>query len=390
MEPGSRFHESSEDAMHNVPVWETGERTNYAPLTHDATADIVVIGLGGSGLAAVLAARARGYSVIGIDAAAVAAGAAGRNGGFLLQGTAAFYHDARAAIGHDRARALYDITGQELRRIAAETPDSVRITGSLRIAWSDAELDDCDVQYEALREDGFAVEHYVGSEGKGLLFPGDGVYQPLARCRTLAAMAVAAGAGLHEGTYATDIAGDEVRTPHGSIRCNAVIAAVDGGLRAMFPELSSRVRTARLQMLATAPERDVHFPRPVYARYGYEYWQQLPDGRITLGGFRDRYAQDEWTDADTPSPEIQDLLERHLRDVLHVSAPIEHRWAASVGYTDNELPIFEEVRPGVWAIGGYSGTGNVIGAACGRAAVECVSGGDPQIARLLNATTGPA
>jgi hypothetical protein len=37
----------------------------------------------------------------------VAGGAAGRNGGFLLAGLAAFHHDAVAAHGRARARALY-------------------------------------------------------------------------------------------------------------------------------------------------------------------------------------------------------------------------------------------------------------------------------------------
>jgi gamma-glutamylputrescine oxidase len=36
------------------------------------------------------------------------------------------------------------------------------------------------------------------------------------------------------------------------------------------------------------------------------------------------------------------------------------------------MPVFEEVRPGVIAIGGYSGTGNVVGAIFGRAAARVV------------------
>ena len=75
-----------------------------------------------------------------------------------------------------------------------------------------------------------------------------------------------------------------------------------------------------------------------------------------------------------PTPPIQDLLERHVRERLGVSAPVTHRWAASVAYTENELPIFEEARPGVWAIGAYSGTGNVVGAVCGRAAARASFG----------------
>ena len=63
-----------------------------------------------------------------------------------------------------------------------------------------------------------------------------------------------------------------------------------------------------------------------------------------------------------------------LREHLRVSAPITHRWAASVGYTDTGLPIIHEVRPNVWALGGYNGTGNVVGALCGRAIAEHLAG----------------
>lgn len=371
-------------ARYNTPVWDDGEWQPLPALETDITTDIVVVGLGGSGLAAVLEARALGLDVTGIDAGTVAGGAAGRNGGFLLAGTAHFYHDACATSGRARALALYRETMKELQRITAETPEHVRITGSLRIAWSDDELDDCRAQLHAMQADGLPAEWYNGAEGKGILIPTDGVYQPLDRCRTLARRALAGGARLFENTRALEISGNNVRTSHGTIRCNAVVVAVDGGLSTIFPELRTRVRTARLQMIATAPAPEVHYPRPVYARYGYEYWQQLTDGRIAFGGFRDRRLDDEWTDDATPSIEIQTLLETHLRDVLGVRAAIEHRWAASVGYTTDLLPVFEEVRHHVWATGAYSGTGNVIGAMCGRAAVRCATGEEQRVAHLLH------
>ena len=75
-----------------------------------------------------------------------------------------------------------------------------------------------------------------------------------------------------------------------------------------------------------------------------------------------------------PSAAIQGHLERFVRERLGVRAPITHRWAASVAYTDDELPIFEEVRDGVWAVGAYSGTGNVVGAVCGRAVARAAFG----------------
>jgi gamma-glutamylputrescine oxidase len=158
------------------------------------------------------------------------------------------------------------------------------------------------------------------------------------------------------------------------VRADRVIVAVDGRLERMFPQLEGRVRTARLQMIGTAPTREVHLTRPVYARWGYDYWQQLPDGRVVLGGFRDRREHTEWTSDAEPSDDVQRLLEQHLRRELHVQAPITHRWAASVGYTESGLPVLEEMRDGVWAVGGYSGTGNVMGALCGRAAARLAFG----------------
>ena len=80
---------------------------------------------------------------------------------------------------------------------------------------------------------------------------------------------------------------------------------------------------------------------------------------------------------------IQSYLERVLREKIGVKAPITHRWAASVSYTFNGLPVLAEVRPGVWVIGGYSGTGNAIGALCGRAAAHLSSGDTTEFAKLL-------
>jgi glycine/D-amino acid oxidase-like deaminating enzyme len=138
-------------------------------------------------------------------------------------------------------------------------------------------------------------------------------------------------------------------------------------------------------MIATAPTREISVPRPVYARWGYDYWQQLADGRLILGGFRDVGGDEEWTDSSTPSERVQSELERFLRERLGVRAPITHRWAATVSYSRSDLPVLEEVRSGVIATGAYSGTGNVLGALCGRGAARLALGQRAEITRLLAA-----
>lgn len=356
------------------PVWDQGGSLELPVLQGEVTADVCVVGLGGSGLAAVREALARGLKVVGIDAATVGAGAAGRNGGFLLAGLAAFHHVAAAELGPERAAALYRLTLAEVEAMERLTPGLVRRTGSLRVAASPEELEDCRLQLERMREDGLPVEPYSGPEGEGLLFPLDAVFDPLARCRRLASLALEGGAALFGRSPALTVARDEVRTPSGRVSCGAVVVAVDGRLELLLPELAGRVRTARLQMLATAPTDEVRLPRPVYRRYGYEYYQQLPDGRIALGGFRDRGGDAEWTLDAEPTPQVQGLLERFLREELGVSAPITYRWAASVGYANGVLPVFARLRGGVVAIGGYSGTGNVVGSLLAREAVAAAVG----------------
>ena len=378
----------------NVPVWAGGGSNSREAgpaldrLTSAIDADVCVIGLGGSGLTCLGALLEAGLSpsrVVGVDARTVASGAAGRNGGFLLAGTADFYHDAIAKFGHARARRLYQLTIGQIDEIARETPAAVRRVGSLRIASSDEERQDCAEHLAALGTDGFPGEPYAGPEGEGLLVPTDCAFDPMLRCRLLARRLFDEGVRLFEHSPVVEIRQGEVRCAAGRVRCDRAIVAVDGRLGRLLPELEANVRAVRLQMLATAPTTEVMLPRPVYARWGYDYWQQLENGRVVLGGFRDLGGAAEWTDDATPSELIQQLLEQFLRDSLHVRAPITHRWAATVSYSLNGLPLLVEVRPGVIATGAYSGTGNVIGALCGRAAARLALGERTEMVELLAA-----
>ena len=229
----------------NTPVWDDHPWAQLPALTGDVETDVCVVGLGGSGLTAVSELLALGAQVVGLEATQVGGGAAGRNGGLLLAGTAHFYHDAVAALGRERARRLYGLTLAELERIAIQTPRQVRQTGSLRIAGSVEEWDDAQKQLEAMKQDGFAAQPYDGPEGRGLLFPTDATVQPLARCRELADATQKARAKLFEHSPALTLSGNEVTTPQGRVHCHAVIVAVDGRLETLLPELQGRVRTAR-------------------------------------------------------------------------------------------------------------------------------------------------
>lgn len=359
---------------YNKPVWDQAEWQTLLPLRGVVSADVCVVGLGGSGLSAVLELLRHGRSVVGVDAGPVAGAAAGRNGGLMLAGLAAFHHDAVSELGRERATALYRLTADARERELASGCGDVRRTGSLRIAEDDAELKDCEEQLECMRADGLAAERYEGPEGRGLIFPEDAVFNPLKRCRDLARKAQGDGARLYENSKVVSIEAGRVITAEGQVECAATVVAVDGRLELLLPELEGSVRTARLQMLATAPTDEVALPHPVYLRYGYEYYQRTHTGRVALGGFRDKAGSNEWTAVAEPSQDVQARLEGFLRQRLNVQAEITHRWAASVGYTNGVLPVARRVRSDVWAVGGYNGTGNLVGAVAGRAAAHAAMG----------------
>lgn len=357
----------------NSPIW--GEaRPQFAPLSDKHNVDVVVVGLGAAGLTAVVDAARRGLKVIGIDSKCVGAGAAGRNGGFLMAGLAIPYDEAITYLGHRRAQAWYSATEDELRRCLANFPDNVVQSGSLRLATAEGELEMVRREYEARLADDFPVFWYDGLEGQGYIATTDSMYNPLQRCQSLADEAVRLGARLYEQTPALEVADRSVRTPNGEIHARAVIVAVDGWLENVLPELQGRVRSTRLQMLATKPLSKQIVRYPTYMRRGYDYCLQLPTGEIALGGLRDAHYDLEWGAPAEPAAPIQDGLEQLIKKITAGKAKISHRWAGVVSYTDDHLPICEQVQPGVFAIGAYSGLGNVISTLCGRAVVSHLFG----------------
>lgn len=373
--------ESSIDT--GLPAWDDHATEALPPLRGEQRAAVCVVGLGGSGLAALARLREAGVDAIGVDAAQVGAGAAGRNGGFLLAGIADFHHRAVHRHGHARARALYRLTLEELEHWYAAGTPGVHATGTLRIAADAAERRDCAAQLAAMRADGLPVEPYAGDDGEGLLFPRDGAFQPLQHWRGLAARLRADGVRLYGDSPVLALDASGVQCAAGAVRAARVLVAVDGGLERLLPALASRVRSARLQMLATAPLPQQRLARPVYYRNGYDYWQQDGRGRLLLGGGRDVGGAAEWGAPAVPSAPVQQHLDRLLRAHLGVDAPVTHRWAACVAYSDDGLPLWGEHRPGLYVTGAYSGTGNVFGAVCGRALADLALGRRPALAAWL-------
>ena len=344
--------------------------------------DVAVIGAGITGCACAAALAAKGLRVGVYDARAVGSGASGRNGGFALRGAAARYDIARETYGAEAARELWQRTEHALDRLETLAGAGFRRTGSLRIAADVEERVEIHAEYEALRDDGFDAEWHdelghLRPDFRGAIFhPHDGSLQPARFVQALAERASASGVTFvdHHWVESTRELGAE-----------QVILATDGSGRGLIPELDEALWPARGQVLATAPLAQQLFDCPHYARQGFDYWQQLPDRRVVLGGFRDFSILTEMTDEEVTTQPIQDALDAFLVELLGFMPEVTHRWAGIFGLTQDLLPLVGRVpgHDGVWVAAGFSGHGNVFGLLCGELVANAILGRDDPLLELF-------
>jgi len=375
-----------------TPFWLAEEAAPIEPRTLEAV-DVEIIGAGITGCSAALELVRAGLRVRVRDERGIAEGASGRNGGFALRGGAARYDVARETYGVDAARALWRRTEAELAALEFAVGDAFRRTGSLRLAADEEERGEIRAEYEALVEDGFAAEWrdelppLLRKHFRGAIFHiGDGVVQPARAVRRLAAAAAEAGTEFRTRKRVESL--DELESPH-------VVIATDGSGRGLLPELDDAIWPARGQVVATEPLSEHLFAYPHYARHGFDYWQQLADRRIVLGGFRDFSILSEMTDEEVTTQVIQDALDAFLLELLGELPRVEYRWAGIFGLTQDLLPLVGRIPgcDGTWVAAGYSGHGNVLGFMCGRLVANAILGRtDPLLelfdpARLLQVET---
>ena len=354
--------------------WLDGPAEPVRTVRLDGAVDVAVVGGGVTGLSCALTLAEGGLRVRLHEARTIASGASGRNGGFALSGGAMLYHHGKVALGAERAAALWRLTERTLDRMESLAGDALRRVGSLRLAADEKERDDLRAEFEALREDGFAVEWVDEPGGRltglylgGLFHPGDGALDPGRWIRRLAAQAAAAGVEIREHDRVEALS---------DLDGGGVVVASDGYPTGLLGALDEAVTPTRGQVVATEPLEERLYERPHYARYGFDYWQQLPDGRLVIGGRRDVDLEHEKTAVEATTPEIQAALESLISQLVGRVPAITHRWSGIFGTTSDDLPLVGAVpgHDGLWVARGYSGHGNVLGLACGDLVAKAILG----------------
>jgi glycine/D-amino acid oxidase-like deaminating enzyme len=377
------------------PYWldEQAEPLRAARL--DGAVDVAVVGGGVTGLSCAITLAEGGLRVRVHEARTIASGASGRNGGFALRGGAMPYDRARQRLGAERAAALWRLTERTLDRMEGLAGDALRRVGSLRLAADTEERDVLLAEHAALCDDGFAVKWIDQPAGRlgglyvgALLHPHDGALHPGRWIRRLAAHAAEAGVEIREHDRVASV--DDVEA-------DTVVVANDGYPSGLLGAMDEVVQPTRGQVVATEPLGEVLYERPHHARRGFDYWQQLSDGRLVIGGRRDTDLEAESTAEEGITSAVQAALEALIRDLVGQVPAITHRWSGIFGTSPDDLPVVGPVpgHDGVWTSRGYSGHGNVLGLACGDLVGKAILGRrEPELdlfdpVRLLGARSTP-
>ncbi|KOU17187.1 FAD-dependent oxidoreductase [Streptomyces sp. WM6372] len=356
-----------------------------APLTGHATADVVIVGGGYTGLwtAYYLKTAAPDLRVTVLEQKFCGYGASGRNGGWLYNGIAG--RDRYAELhGHQAAlrlqRAMNETVTEVIDTAAKEGIDAdVHRGGVLEVARTPAQLSRLKAFHAAELAFGEADrELYDATDTRARIDIADAVgaswtphgarIHPLKLVKGLAAACERLGVVIHESTPVTAIAPRRAITPYGTVSAPYVLrctegftAALKGQKRSWLPMNSS--------MIATAP-----LPPEVWSRIGwsgsytlgdmahaYMYAQRTADDRIAIGGRGVPYRFGSRTDTDgTTQQSTIDSLTALLTSFFPILTGVEitHAWSGVLGVPrDWCATVTLDRTTGLGWAGGYVGSG---------------------------------
>ncbi|MFF1296514.1 MULTISPECIES: NAD(P)/FAD-dependent oxidoreductase [unclassified Streptomyces] len=380
---------SSERAVVNggISFWYAGDGFPAVrePLPGDATADVVIVGGGYTGLwtAYYLKKSVPFLQITVLEQKFCGYGASGRNGGWLYNGVAGRDRYARLH-GHEAAvrlqKAMNDTVDEVVRAAEEEGIDAgIHKGGVLEVATTPAQL--------ARLKDFHAHELSYGEKDRELYgargtterirvagavgsswTPHGARVHPVKLVKGLAAVVEALGVTIHEQTPVTEIRPKHAVTPYGTVRAPYVLRCTEG----FTANLKGQRRTwlpMNSSMVVTEPLSDAQWESVGWGgrealgdmAHAYMYAQRTEDGRIALGGRGVPYRFGSRTDNDGRT---QDATVEALRGILVRFFPslagvrVEHAWSGVLGVPrDWCATVTLDRTTGLGWAGGYVGSG---------------------------------
>ena len=364
------------------------------PLTADLDVDVCVIGGGLAGLTTAREVARGGWSVVLLEADRLAAGASGRNTGFVLPGFAADTESLIVRVGFERSKDLWTLSQSGLDYVR-NTIRAEGVTGSdLQDGWlyvSKADNGDEFLNYvRLLGELGCDIEGWPTERVRAVLrseryfhaihYLRAFTINPIDYAMALAAAAERDGARIFENTPALSIDPAGVRkrvvAPSARVRANHIVLCGNVQLKPLVPRLAATLLPLTTYVVTTAPIG----PKltEVVAYRGAVSDTDLADNHYRVVG-GDRLM---WAGRATVWPRNARRYVRALTADIGKTYPqlgevaVDYAWSGTLGNTVHRMPQIGELGPGVWLASGFGGHGLNTTAMAGNLIARAIVDGD--------------
>lgn len=382
----------------SVSYWQDSVGT-----TAELNADVVIIGSGLAGLSTTywLNRLDPSLSIIVVDKGKIGHGASGRNAGFITCGSTEHFSRMSSAYGEDKAEKIWkftehnhDLIVQEFGKEALSKMCEYKNRGSWTLAATEHEIEIINQTVSKLQDKGVDVKWYnerhvrdwLQCEGfyGGAFYRNDGEIHPLKYLWHLASNTTNTQIMENTEVFGVKEIGDHliVKTDKRRITTNAIVLCTNAWTGQLFPWFNDKVVPMRGQIIVTEPVEP--FLEPCYCSFVLDYFRQLADGRVLIGGFRNADVEKEVGFSDEINPTINDKLEDFLNEHFPVlrGKRIDYRWAGIMGFAADGYPMVGSLNenPRIYYNVGFTAHGLGSTFATGRLTAELIlEGKDPGI-----------
>ncbi|MBT3300659.1 MAG: FAD-dependent oxidoreductase [Candidatus Marinimicrobia bacterium] len=399
--------------MINKPFWLTKsslgfeQSRQFPQLDSKETVDICVVGGGLIGNFIAYWLSEMGISVVLLEKDLLASGSSGRNTGFILPGTVEHFNRSMTLHGKEKALAIWKFTernfDQMLGIIKDESIDcDLQENGSLIVASSKQEDIELKESFVHLSASGIQVDLLTSSElekkfksdqffGALKTKVGAGI-QPVKLVNALSKILSSRNIKIYENSPVLDICEYEsnslqIVTEGGTVDCAMAVLATNAYTSQVISGFDDLIFPFQGQAFVTEPFPSSIFDEVVYANYGFEYWRQLRDGRLMIGGFREKDGQK----GEGFSTEVNSELIHGLYDYFYQlfpkveRVPISHAWSGTMGFSKDGLPIVGNTKmPHCFVCGGFTGHGLGFASAIGELTAQVMVNGKGDASELFH------
>lgn len=359
--------------------------------------DVVIVGAGISGLSTAywLNQEDPALKIAIVEKHRVGFGASGRNAGFVTCGSVEHFNRLISKHGKDEAVEIWKFAETNLRllqeHIILDQAKDIEFVkrGAYSLAAQDNEFTELKNVAKTMSELDIPVEVYSSTEIEknvgatnfvgGIKYLDDAETNP---ALLLELMKTKIKADIFEMTeaysYESTSEGTRIlKTDSGDFESSMIIYCLNGYSANMHPYFADKIYATRAQilMMEKAP---LFMDGPCYANFYLDYFRQMPNGALLIGGFRQLEKATEVGYSDHTTEVIQNALHEFVINHLPTlkDKKVSHRWGGIMGFSKDGQPIIGSL-PGenqVFFVGGYTGHGIGLAFNAGKSLVDLIFG----------------